>query len=52
MRLGSVPDLPAESCKEIKTSEGEWAVDGNYWLHFLEIEKILLAYCDMEKEGE
>ena len=52
MRLGSIQDLPAESCKEIKASEGEWAANGNYWLRFLDIEKTLLAYCDMEKEGE
>ena len=52
VRLGSIPELPAKSCKEIKASEGEWAVNGNYWIHFLEIEKILLAHCDMKKEGK
>lgn len=52
VRLGSIPDLPAQTCKEIKASEGEWADNGNYWLHFLEIEKGLLAYCDMKTEGK
>jgi hypothetical protein len=52
VRLGTIPDLPAESCKEIKASEGEYAVNGKYWFHFLEIEKILLAYCDMKTGGK
>ena len=52
VRLGSIPDLPAENCKEIKESEGEWADNGNYWFYFLEIEKLLLAYCDMRTEGK
>ena len=44
--------MPAETCKEIKQSEGEWADNGNYWLHFLEIAKIVLDYCDMKTEGK
>ena len=36
--------MPAETCKEIKQSEEERDVNGNYWFHFLEIEKILLTY--------
>jgi len=28
--LGSVPELPAESCAEIRAGEGEDAVSGNY----------------------
>jgi len=39
--------MPGESCQEIKASEGEYAVDGMYWLHFLWIGKIVLAHCDM-----
>ena len=52
MGLFTIPDLPAESCNEIKGSEGRYAVKGNYWLHFLEIGKIALAYCDMKTEGK
>jgi len=44
--------MPAESCQEIKASEGEYAVDGKYWLHFLKIGKIVLAHCDMKTGGK
>ena len=30
--LGSVPEMPAESCREIKASEQGMAVSGRYWL--------------------
>ena len=49
--LGSVPEMPADSCSEIKASEGEYALDGMYWLYFLEIAKTVLAYCDMKTAG-
>ena len=29
--LGSVPELPAESCAEIRANEGKDAVRGSYW---------------------
>ncbi|KAL9966674.1 hypothetical protein ACROYT_G024786 [Oculina patagonica] len=48
--LGSIPELPAESCKEIKASEGIQAVSGKYWFHSLKHGKSVLAYCDMETE--
>ena len=51
VRLGTIPEMPAESCQEIKASEGEYAVDGMYWLHFLEIVKTVPAYCDMRTGG-
>jgi len=44
--------MPAESCQEIKASEGEYAVDGKYWLNFHETEKKVLAYCDMRTGGK
>ncbi|KAL9963330.1 hypothetical protein ACROYT_G032522 [Oculina patagonica] len=50
VHLGSIPDLPAESCQEIKGSEGEWAVSEKYWLYFAEIAKTVLAYCNMKTE--
>lgn len=51
VRLGTTPEMPAKSCQEIKASEGEYALDGMYWLYFLEIAKIVLAYCDMKTAG-
>ena len=49
--LGSVPELPAETCKEIKTSEGGQAVSARYWISSIIPEKIVFAYCDMKTEG-
>ena len=31
--LGSIPELPAESCSEIKASEGIEMVNGDYWIY-------------------
>ncbi len=50
--LGSIPELPAESCHEIKRSEGGQAVSGQYWFDSIVPEKIVLADCDMETEGD
>ena len=50
--LGSIPELPAETCKEIKESEGGRAVSGKYWFDSLLPQKIVLAHCDMETEGQ
>ena len=50
--LGSIPELPAETCQEIKGSEGGQAVSGNYWFDSIVPEKIVLAHCDMENEGD
>ena len=47
--LGSIPELPAETCKEIKLSEGH-AVSGKYWLNSIVSGKSVLAQCDMETE--
>ena len=49
--LGSVPELTAESCKEIKASEGQ-AVSSKYWLSSIKPDIPVLAHCDMETEGE
>ena len=49
--LGSTPELPAESCKEIKASEGGKAFSGKYWLNSVVKDKSVLAYCDMDTEG-
>jgi len=49
--LGSIPELPAETCKEIKASEGQ-AVSGKYWFSGIKPGMPVLAHCDMETEGE
>jgi len=49
--LGSIPELPAETCKEIKASEGGEAVSGKYWFDSIIPGETVLAHCDMEKEG-
>ena len=49
--LGSIPELPAESCKEIKDSERQ-AVSGRYWVSALIPGKTVSAHCDMKTEGK
>jgi len=49
--LGSIPELPAESCNEIKASEGEAAVSGNYWLDIERNGNPLNVYCDLTTDG-
>ena len=36
--LGSIPEMPVESCVEIKASEEGRAVNGEYWLRSRETE--------------
>ncbi|PFX17154.1 hypothetical protein AWC38_SpisGene18533 [Stylophora pistillata] len=48
--LGSIPELPAKNCIEIKLSEGEQAVSGKYWYYNPWTETAKLAYCDMKTE--
>ena len=50
--LGSIPELPAESCKEIKVSEGPLTVSGMYWFDSIMPGKTVLAHCNMETEGK
>ncbi|PFX21003.1 Tetratricopeptide repeat protein 28 [Stylophora pistillata] len=49
--LGAIPELPADTCKEIKSSEGGQAVSGKYWLNFIKPDTPVLAHCDMKTEG-
>jgi len=44
--------MPAETCKEIKASEGGQAVSGKYWFDSLEPGEVVPANCDMEMEGQ
>ena len=50
--LASIPELPAETCKEIKASEFGQVVSGKYWLSGINPGMAVLAHCDMETEGE
>ncbi|XP_015762656.1 PREDICTED: uncharacterized protein LOC107341708 [Acropora digitifera] len=43
--IGSIPEVPAESCNEIKTSEK--GRNGKYWLSSIIPGKPVFAYCDM-----
>ncbi|CAH3173153.1 unnamed protein product [Porites evermanni] len=45
--LGSIQELPAETCDEIKRSEGH-AVSGKYWFSTIKSGTSVLAYCNME----
>ena len=49
--LGSIPELPAETCHEIKASEKGQAVSGTYWFYSIVPDKVALAHCDMKTEG-
>ncbi|PFX33277.1 ficolin-2-like [Stylophora pistillata] len=46
--LGSTTELPAESCREIKASEGKDAISGKYWLDPTRSGKAVLVHCNME----
>ena len=50
--LGSVPELPAESCAEIRASEGEDAVSGNYWFNSIKPGEVVMAHCNMLTQGK
>ncbi|CAH3168575.1 unnamed protein product [Porites lobata] len=45
--LGSIQELPAETCDEIKRSEGH-AVSGKYWFSTIKSGTSVLANCNME----
>ncbi|XP_015757477.1 PREDICTED: uromodulin-like [Acropora digitifera] len=45
--LGSIQEVPAASCQEIKASEGTNAVSGNYWLNSIKPGEVTLVSCDM-----
>ncbi|PFX11904.1 Pikachurin [Stylophora pistillata] len=45
--LGSIVELPALSCQEIKASEGKDAISNKYWLNPTGNGKTRLMYCDM-----
>ena len=49
--LGSILELPALSCQEIKASEGNYTISDKYWLDPAATGKAVLVYCDMNLEG-
>ncbi|XP_078379147.1 ficolin-2-like [Oculina patagonica] len=48
--LGSIPELPAQSCQEIKASEGKGIISSKYWLDLNGNGTAVLVYCDMNLE--
>ena len=44
--LGSIRELPAESCSEIKASEGNEMVNGDYWIYSDGSGHTILARCE------
>ncbi|XP_078364734.1 uncharacterized protein LOC144649152 [Oculina patagonica] len=48
--LGSIPELPAQLCQEIKASEGKDTISSKYWLDPTGTGKAVLVYCDMKLE--
>ena len=51
VRLGTISELPAETCHEIKSSEGQ-TTSGKYWFSTIKTGTSTLAYCDMGTEGD
>ena len=49
--LGSIPELPAHSCQEIKASEGKDTISSKYWLDPTANGAAVLVYCDMDLGG-
>ncbi|XP_022797435.1 uncharacterized protein LOC111335707 [Stylophora pistillata] len=49
--LGSIPELPAETCQEIKMSEGGHVVSGRYCFFSIVPGKTVQSPCDMKTEG-
>ena len=50
--LGSIPELPAASCEEIKMSEGQVVASEKYWMICINQDMAVLAYCNMTTGGE
>ena len=49
--LGSIPELPAHFCEEIKASEGKETISSKYWLDPTANGTAVLVHCDMNLEG-
>ena len=44
--LGSIKELPAESCSEIKASKGNEIVNGSYWIYSDANGQTIWAHCE------
>ena len=44
--LGSIKELPADTCGEIKASEGDEMADGKYWINSGENSEVIEACCE------
>ena len=49
--LGSIPELPAKSCQEIKANEEGQVVSGKYWFYSIIPGTSVFAYCNMTTDG-
>ena len=49
--LGSIPELPAESCLEIKASEGDEAASGYNWLDPKSNGEAIQIFCYFGTKG-
>ena len=52
MALGSIAELPAAGCEEIKMSEGQVLASKKYWMICMNQDMAVLAYCNMTTGGE
>ena len=52
MALGSIAELPAASCEEIKMSEGQVLASKKYWMICMNQDMAVLAYSNMTTGGE
>ena len=50
--VGSIPELPAKSCKEIKNSAEGRAGSGDYWFDSVVPGVTIPLHCDMETAGK
>jgi len=50
--LGSIPEMPAESCLEINTSREGKLISGKYWLKGMKLGEVFEVYCDMTPNSE
>ena len=50
--IGSIRDLPGETCGEIQASEGAQAVSGKYWLNNIKLGIPVLTHCNMTSKGK
>ena len=44
--LRSIRELPADTCGEIRASEGDEMADGKYWIYSEENSEVIEAYCN------